>query len=223
VGDVIVPDLGKKQMPGTKCSSGRAGKFPPGRGCGCRRGRAGGSRSDGADTPTPRAACAAARCRRPGGCPPPVAKHRRSNSGEWPGCGDRCPNACRCLCAGQRAGWDGGRQTRPGCRHVPAAGERHRSGGRGGCQRAGGNPGAQLGSGQVAPLKTAASAQQLSSGGHPEITLACAGCWPQRADEPRARVMALSKFGTSSNLTGTTSIEQGEQPEPFGKGRRWQG
>ena len=48
-------------------------------------------------------------------------KHRRSNSGERPGCGARRLRACRCLCAGQRAGWAGGRQTRPGCRHVPAA------------------------------------------------------------------------------------------------------
>ena len=55
------------------------------------------------------------------------------------------------------------------------------------------------------------------------MTLACAGCWPQRAGERRALVMALSKFGTFSNLMGTPSIEQGEQPERFGKGRRWQG
>jgi hypothetical protein len=43
----------------------------------------------------------------------------------------------------------------------------------------------------------------------------CAGCW--------ALVLVLSKFGTFSNLTGTSSIEQGERPEPFRKGRRWQG
>ena len=55
------------------------------------------------------------------------------------------------------------------------------------------------------------------------MTLACAERWPQRAAKRRALVMALSKFGTFSNLMGTTSIEQGEQPERFRKGRRWQG
>ena len=158
--DVIVPNLGKKQMPGTKYSSGHAGKFPPDRGCGHRRGRA----VPGAMGRTPRSpvqpvqqgTAAGQVVARP-------AKHRRTNSGEWPGCGDRCLRACCCPCAGQRAGWDGGRQTRPGCRQVPAAGERHRSGGRGSCQCAGGSAGAQSGRGQVTPLENCrpGSASQL--------------------------------------------------------------
>jgi hypothetical protein len=75
----------------------------------------------------------------------------------------------------------------------------------------------------MTPPENCRPAPQLSSGGHPEIMVSCAGCWPQRAGERRALVKALSKFGTFSNLTGTTSIEQDEQPEPFRKGRRWQG
>jgi hypothetical protein len=53
--------------------------------------------------------------------------------------------------------------------------------------------------------------------------LACAERWPQRAAERRALVMALSKFVTFTNPMGTASLGQGKQPEPFRKGRRWQG
>jgi hypothetical protein len=53
--------------------------------------------------------------------------------------------------------------------------------------------------------------------------IVCDEYWFKRAAGRRALEMALSKFGTFSNSTGTASLGRGEQPEPFRKGRRWQG
>jgi hypothetical protein len=69
-----------------------------------------------------------------------------------------------------------------------------------------GNAIAQLGRGQVvAPERLPPGAPRLSSDGHPEIMFICAEYWPQCAAERWALVMALAKFGTFSNLLGTTS------------------
>lgn len=76
-----------------------------------------------------------------------------------------------------------------------------------------GNATAQLGGGQVSPPeKLPLKAPQLSSGGHPEIMFICAEYWPQCAAERWALVMALSKFGTFTSLTGTTSSARDASP-----------
>ena len=76
-----------------------------------------------------------------------------------------------------------------------------------------GNATAQLGRGQVtAPEKLPPGAPRLSSGGHPEIMFICAEYWPQCAAERWAFVMALVKFGTFSNLPGTTSLAREADP-----------
>ena len=76
-----------------------------------------------------------------------------------------------------------------------------------------GNATAQLGRGQVsAPEKLPPGAPRLSSGGHPEIMFICAEYWPQCAAERWAFVMALAKFGTFSNLLGTTSSAREADP-----------
>jgi hypothetical protein len=76
-----------------------------------------------------------------------------------------------------------------------------------------GNATAQLGLGQVtAPEKLPPGAPRLSSGGHPEVMFICAEYWPQCAAERWAFVMALAKFGTFSNLLGTTSSARDADP-----------
>jgi Domain of unknown function (DUF929) len=62
------------------------------------------------------------------------------------------------------------------------------------------------------PEKLPPTAPQLSSDGHPEIMFVCAEYWPLCAAERWALVMALSKFGTFSNLMGTTSSNR--EPSP---------
>jgi hypothetical protein len=77
-----------------------------------------------------------------------------------------------------------------------------------------GNAIAQLDSGQVAPPEALPSkALQLSAGGHPEIMFICAEYWPQCAAERWPLVMALSKFGTFSNLQGTASSSGEADPD----------
>lgn len=126
------------------------------------------------------------------------------NRGAGCGWGGR-PEATAAGAAGRWRGPGGG----------PPAVAKYRRGGRGSCPCAGGSAEAQLGSGQVTPLENCRPSPLLGSSGHPETMFSCAECW--------ALVMALSKFGTFPNLTGTASLGQGEQPEPFRKGRRWQG
>jgi hypothetical protein len=76
-----------------------------------------------------------------------------------------------------------------------------------------GNATAQLGLGQVTvPEKLPSGAPRLGSGGHPEVMFICAEYWPQCAAERWAFVMALSKFGTFSNLLGTTSSARDADP-----------
>jgi hypothetical protein len=76
-----------------------------------------------------------------------------------------------------------------------------------------GNAMAQLGRGEVsAPEKLPPGAPRLSSGGHPEIMFICAEYWPPCAAERWAFVMALAKFGTFSNLQGTTSSTREADP-----------
>jgi hypothetical protein len=62
------------------------------------------------------------------------------------------------------------------------------------------------------PEKLPPKAPQLSSGGHPEVMFICAEYWPSCAAERWALVMALSKFGTFSNLMGTTSSSRETSP-----------
>jgi Domain of unknown function (DUF929) len=76
-----------------------------------------------------------------------------------------------------------------------------------------GNAAAQLGGGQAAPpQKLPYTAPKLSSAGHPEVMFVCAEYWSQCAAERWAFVMALSKFGTFSNLLGTTSSTREADP-----------
>jgi hypothetical protein len=73
---------------------------------------------------------------------------------------------------------------------------------------------AQLGRGQVTPPeKLPPAAPQLRSGGRPEIMFICAEYWSKCAAERWALVMALSKFGTFTTLTGTTSSAAGASPK----------
>lgn len=68
------------------------------------------------------------------------------------------------------------------------------------------NAQAQLGGGQVSPPeKLPPGAPQLSSNGHPEIMFICAEYWSKCAAERWALVIAMSKFGTFTHLTGTTT------------------
>ena len=62
------------------------------------------------------------------------------------------------------------------------------------------------------PEKLPSSAPRLSSGGHPEIIFVCAEYWRLCADERWPMVMALSKFGTFSKLSRTTSSSVDKDP-----------
>jgi hypothetical protein len=157
----------------------------------------------GAAAPKPPAARAAGRCRRTGGCPPPAAKPRRGHSGDWPGV-VIVVFVPVVACAGQRAGRHRGRQTRPGCGQVPGAGEPHRSGGRGNCQRAGRSAGAQPGSGQVTPPENC----------HPSSAA-------QPGQSPRDHARLRQALATACRRTagaGDGAIEVRHVPQPDGDG-----
>jgi hypothetical protein len=68
------------------------------------------------------------------------------------------------------------------------------------------NAQAQLRGGQVStPQELPPGAPKLSSGGRPEIIFVCAEYWYKCASERWAVVMALSTFGTFTDLAATTS------------------